>query len=83
MEKTNKEEKLSRTMKEIIEMAIASLPEEDAFNENKILFQITNYFVEKHEGDKLEYQLARMHMETTTKIKHAIQLYMTRYARVK
>lgn len=80
---TKSEKILSRTMRSVIESAIASLPEEDAFNENKILFQISEYFVDRFPGGKLEYQLERMGMETTTKIKNAIQLYMTRYANTK
>lgn len=75
--------KLSRTMKDYIEKAIESLPEEDAFNENKILFAITDIFMENYPGGKLEYQLERMGMETTSKIKKAIEIYMTRYAKTK
>lgn len=82
MQEKKKDIVLTRTMKEMIEAAINVLPEEDAFNENKILFQITEFLIDKHPGDKLEYQLTRMHMETTTKIKQAIRVYMARYARV-
>ena len=77
--KSNTNVELSRTMRSIIENVIASMPAEDAFDENKLLLAITDYFMNKYPGDKLEYQLRRMKMETTSQIKQAITIYMTRY----
>lgn len=73
---------LSRTMRAIIEKIIEENGEV-AFDENKLLFLITNYFIEKFPGNKLEYQLKRMKMETTQDIKRAISVYMTRYFNMK
>lgn len=77
--KSNTNVELSRTMRSIIENVIESMPAEDAFDENKLLLAITDYFMNKYPGDKLEYQLRRMKMETTSQIKQAITIYMTRY----
>ena len=79
---TNNEIALSRTMREIIEKVISAMEPEDAFDENKLLLAITDYFIEKYPGDKLEYQLKRMKMETTNQIKQAIAIYMTRYKNI-
>lgn len=79
-ELNNNSDELSRTMKGVIEKIIASNEPEIAFNENELLFLITDYFVSRFPGNKLEYQLKRMGMETTSQIRHAIGLYMSRYA---
>ena len=88
----NSEIGLSRTMKNIIEKVMSTMAPEDAFDENKLLFAITDYFMEKYpwdpdgdldKSDKLEYQLKRMKMETTGQIKQAITIYMTRYKDVR
>ena len=81
--KSNTNVELSRTMRSIIENVIESMPAEDAFDENKLLLAITDYFMNKYPGDKLEYQLRRMKMETTSQIKQAITIYMTRYKDIK
>lgn len=78
-----KEVELSRTMKEVIEKIIAAAPAEKAFNENELLLMITDYFMDRFPGNKLEYQLKRMGMETTSQIRQAISIYMTRYASTK
>lgn len=71
---------LSRTMKNVIELIISELPKDKAWDENEICFRITEYFVNRFPGNRLEYQLKRMKMETTGKIKEAIEVYMTYYA---
>ena len=73
---------LSRTMRAIIDNIIQENGEA-AFDENQLLFLISDYFVEKFPGNKLEYQLKRMKMETTADIKRAISIYMTRYFNIK
>lgn len=73
---------LSRTMRAIIDSIIEEHGEV-AFDENELLFLITDYFIEKFPGNKLEYQLKRMKMETTAQIRQAIAIYMTRYMNVK
>jgi hypothetical protein len=73
---------LSRTMRAIIDNIIQENGEA-AFDENQLLFLISDYFIEKFPGNKLEYQLKRMKMETTADIKRAISIYMTRYFNIK